>query len=365
MKDSDLKHEIVLVHDSFTQMGGAERVFKSFVEMFPNAPIYTLVSTKEITDKLGIAITGNSFLQKMYLKHPVFKHYLLLLPFAINFLKLPKAKVILTSSSLFLKAINKPKGAVQINYCHTPARFLWTDPEYIKQEVPLFVQPFLKFFLYILKNWDVWSSVNVDQFIANSFEVQTRIHNFYGRRSKVIYPFVDINFWKPTIAKGNYFLMGGRLQAHKRYEVILDAIRETNIMLKVVGDGRFVDDLKSKAGENVVFVGKVSDDELRDLYSGAKGFIFPPVEDAGIMPLEAAACGTATLGISKGGSLETIVDGSTGEFFSDYKEEEIRNILLKWDEGKYKSEVLLAHASKFSKERFEKEIMEVVEGYLK
>ena len=210
--------------------------------------------------------------------------------------------------------------------------------------------------------------------LANSVEVKNRIKEYYNREVEVVYPFVDTEFWKSDMrAKSinnslspntltlspdpGYFLIGGRLQAHKDAEQIIRLFNELHIPLHVVGAGTHEKYLRSIAKPNIVFLGRVSDEVLRDEYSGAQGFIFPQLEDFGLMPLEAASCGTTTIGLAKGGTLETVI--VTGELF-DGSMGLLQQIITSWDPGKYSQEALRANAEKFSKEKFNKRIGEIV-----
>lgn len=356
-------NKIVLVHDSLIQFGGAERVFNCLLGLFPNAPVYTLVADTKIKEKLlGDRAINTSYLQNLYSLGVPFKYLLPLIPPACGSFIFPEGSIILSSSSLFLKGIIKPKGSFHIQYIHTPPRFLWTDKGYIAEEAPLLLRPFLNIYLNRLRKWDKSVSSWVDLYISNSKEVQKRVKDFYGRESEVIFPFVDTNFWKPTLPKEDYFLMGGRLRKHKKYQEIFDAIKGTDIKIKLIGAGNLNEISGNITGDNVEFLGTVTDAELRDLYSAAKGFIYPPVEDAGIMPLEAAACGTAALAIRKAGSLESVVEGKTGEFFDSYDPIQIKEKLIHWDSSKYSSDVLVSHAKKFDKDIFEQRILNFIDN---
>ncbi|MEZ4180478.1 MAG: glycosyltransferase, partial [Candidatus Doudnabacteria bacterium] len=134
--------------------------------------------------------------------------------------------------------------------------------------------------------------------------------------------------------------------------------------LHVVGAGRYQEYLKSIAGPNIKFLGLVSDQELRDQYSGALGFIYPQVEDFGMMPLEAAACGTATIGQAKGGSLETIIPGQTGELLDQISAEKLSELINRWDQSKYQANVMRTHAEQFSRAQFEKKLNWVISKFL-
>lgn len=359
---------MILAHDSFTQLGGAEKVMDIFHEMFPDAPVFTLVLDKKLADKYSNWDIKTSWLQKIYNIYSHFQHSLPLIPWAVDSLKINSdkqltSKIILSSSSSFIKAINKPSDFVHVNYCHTPTRFLWSDADYVNQETPSLLRPFAKLFLRWMKKWDYAAAQRVDFFIANSKEVQKRIKEFYHRDSVVVYPPIDTDFFHPTIAKSNYFLLAGRLQAHKKNELIIQLFNELKLPLHVVGSGRQEGYLRGLAGPNITFYGRVGDHELRDQYSGALALVYPQIEDFGLMPLEAAACGTASIGIAKGGSLETIIPGVTGELFENYSSDKIKNLILNWNPQKYSVENLRQLAEKFSKEKFKTSIMEFLNAH--
>ncbi len=352
--------KLILAHDSFTQLGGAEKVVDAFHELFPQAPIYTLVLDKKLEQKYSGWNIKTSKLQSIYNFYPRFQRLLPFIPWAVGSLKVEDCDVVLSSSSGFIKDITKPKGAVHINYCHTPTRFLWTDFDYIKQEVPFLLRWPAKLFLWQMKMWDTQAAKKVDHFIANSQEVQARIKKYYNRDSVVIWPPVDVEFWKPTTKKQDYFLLAGRLQAHKRNDLIIEIFNELGLPLHVVGAGRQEEYLRSIAKGNIKFFGRVNDEGLRDQYSGALGFVYPQLEDAGLMPVEAAACGTATIGLAKGGTLESVMPGITGELFADYDKEKIKQIILSWHAEKYSQLNLAGHAKKFSKEKFKQQILSFI-----
>jgi len=349
---TDLK--IALVHDSFTQMGGAERVVDALHEMFPAAPVFTTVFDREFQSKYAGWDIRSSSMQFLYNLYPNFKYLLPFIPAAVFSINFSGYNIVLSSSSGFAKNIHVPKGCVHINYCHTPARFLWSDTEYVNQETPFFVRPFAKLFLKWMKLWDYRGAQRVNTFIANSEEVRQRLRRYYNRDSEVIHPFINTDFWKPVGEKQNYFLLGGRLQTHKKNELIVEIFNELGLPLHIFGTGRQEAHLKSIAKSNITFFGRILDEQLREEYSGAQGFIYPQLEDFGLMPLEAAACGTATLGFAQGGALETIKPGVTGELFESYDKEKIKTFIENWNPVKYRNEDLICHSTGFSKDIFKK-----------
>ncbi len=360
----DLK--IALAHDSFTsaQLGGAERVVDALHELFPEAPVFTLVLDKKVEEKYKNWDIRTSWLQYFYNFIPSLQYLLPFIPFAVKALNFKGYDVVISSSSGFVKNINVPKNIKHICYCHTPTRFVWVDKTYVDQETPSVLKPFVKVFLRYWKGWDFKKSQKINFFIANSKEVQKRIQTYYNRESEVVYPPVDTDFWKNTGAKQNYFLLAGRLQAHKNNEFIIQVFNDLGLHLHVVGTGRQESYLRSIAGSNIKFYGRLEDQELRDQYSGALAYIYPQTEDFGLMPLEAALCGTPTLAYGYGGALETVVPGVTGEFFKAYNKEEVKKIISSWDFNKYNPKVLKEHAENFSKENFKKGLVGILEKHI-
>lgn len=351
---------VILAHDSFTQYGGAERVFEGLHELYPDAPVVTLVVDEKFRDYTkGWKIIPSS-LQRWYLIWPHFKHFLLLLPWGTKSLSTRGYDLVISSSSLLLKGLQTDPGAIHINYCHTPVRFIWSEPNYVNQEVPWLLRGIIRSYLKYLKKWDYQAAQKVTHFIANCREVQDRIQKFYGRSSTIIHPFINTQFWHSTKPKGNYFLIAGRLVAHKDNDVVIKVFNELGWPLRVVGTGSDEQRLKRLASNNITFLGRLDDEQLRDEYSGARGFIYPQYEDFGIMPIEAAACGTATLALGKGGSLETVIPGVTGELMPELSHEVLKSYVQQWEESKYSIESMQNHVQQFSKERFQKQILNFV-----
>ena len=351
---------VALVHDSLTQSGGAERVLDALHGIFPDAPVFTLVISREMKVKYRKWTIRTSWLQHIYSVFPRFQYLFPLIPFALRTWKFREFDVVVSSSSSFAKNLSLPKTCRHVNYCHTPTRFLWLDHDYLAQELPWFfwpLTPLIKILLKVLRKWDFDSAQRVDLFIANSEEVKKRIQKFYHRDAVVVYPPVDTSFWHPTTPKDKYFLLAGRLQAHKNNAWAIQAFCELGLPLRVAGTGRQEAYLKKIAKKNVVFLGRVSDEQLRDEYSGALALVYPQLEDFGLMPIEAAACGTPSIGLAKAGSLETIVPGVTGELFQDYDANAFKDLISHWDAGKYRAPTLLSHARAFSQETFRQKIL--------
>lgn len=354
--------KISLAHESFTQIGGAERLLEAVHELYANSSVYTVAIDKKLRPRYKDWKLKTSLLQSIYTVYSHLQYLFPFIPVVLPFLKVEPSNVLLSFSSSYIKGLRKPEGALHIDYCHTPTRFIWTDNKYALQEIPALLRPVARLYFRWLRKWDLRAASKVDLFIANSREVQKRIKNIYSKDSTVIYPYADVNFWHPTKTKQNYFLIAGRLQPYKNNETIIKLFNRLGLELHVVGTGRQEKYLRSIAKPNIKFLGRVSDEALRDEYSGALAFIYPPLEDFGMMALEAAACGTATIGLGQGGILETVIPGKTGELFATASEEAIEPIIRQWNQSKYSAPDLKEHAAKFSKEIFQKKIKEFVEG---
>ena len=263
-----------------------------------------------------------------------------------------------------MKGIGVPKTTLHINYCHTPARFLWDiNKTYIAEEVPWYLKPLLPLLtvtLHIMRGWDFEASERVDYFIANSKNIQKRILDIYHRQSVVIYPFVDTDFYYQTTQKEGYVLAGGRLQKHKRIDLAIAAAEKLNIPLRIVGSGRAEKVLREAASERVVFLGKVSDTELRDAYSGASVFLQPQEEDFGMMVLESFACGTPVVAFGRGGATETVIPNKTGVLFKEQTVDSLVSAMQTASSVQFLQEDLYEQAHAFNKELFKERIEKYV-----
>jgi len=356
---------IALVHEFLTQFGGAERVLLELLAIWPDATVHVLVHKP---DGVNHAFDGyrlnTSFVDRLPMARSSHKWYLALMPLAVESFDLAGYDVVLSDSSSFAKGANA-KG-LHVCYCHTPTRFLWTEGDsYLAATgypwlVRLLARPILAF----IKSWDHMAAQKPDFIIANSRNVQDRIKKYYGRDSEVIPPPVDAEFFRPTAAKGDYFLAASRLEPYKRVDLVIEAFNQLGWPLKVAGTGTALGKLKSMAKPNVVFLGKVPDEQLRDLYSGAQAYIFPAEEDAGIMVLEAQACGTPVIVYGSGGSLETVVPGVTGKFFDHQDVPSLVQALNGFNHANYDPAAIRKHAEGYDKQIFRQKIKTFVEGKL-
>ncbi len=352
---------IAIAHDSITQLGGAERVLQALHELYPEAPVFTLVYDKKLKEHFEGWTIVASPLQYLYNFVPKLQYLLPFIPLALMFFNLKGFDLVISSSSGFIKNLKLPKGVKHFSYCHTPTRFLWLEQkEYLKHEVPAFFRPIVGIYLKWLKRWDFKHAQKVDYFWANSQNVKERIQRYYKRDSEILYPWVDLEKFYPSAPKENHYLVAGRLQAHKRVDLVIKAFNELGKELHVVGTGRDEQRLKSMAAENIMFLGRIEDQELCQEYSSAKAFIFPQEEDFGLMPLEANACATPVIAFGKGGALETVIPNKTGIFFYEQDPEAVVSAVKEFEKKTFSSEDLFEQAQRFSKENFKQRVVELL-----
>ncbi len=363
------KLKIALVHEYLVKLGGGERVLKALVDLFPKADIFTIVHNPKMVYKIlkRRKKIKSSFLQNFPGAIKKYQLYLWLMPKAVESLDFSKYDLVISGCHSYAKGIIVPEKTLHICYCHTPIRYLWLNPKEHIEKWQFFgpakkLIPF-EFIFNQLRKWDLKAAQKPNVCMANSFNVQKRIKKYYNRNSGVLYSPIDWNFWRPTKSKKSedFFLYISRLEPHKKPDLAVSAFNRTEQSLKVVGVGSLKEKLKEMAGPEIEFLGKVSDQKLRDLYSQATAVIFPQEEDFGLVPLEAAACGTPTLAFKKGGALETVIKGVTGEFFEKPTVKSLADAVKKFKPEKFDSKILRKHAKQFSIQQFQKNVKKLIE----
>jgi glycosyltransferase involved in cell wall biosynthesis len=355
--------KVALVHDHLTQDGGAERVAKAFLDIFPESPLYTLVYDKDAVDKdFETKKIYTSFLQNFPFGVSKYQWFLTLMPAATEHHRVGDYKLILSSSSIFSKGIIPGPNSTHICYCHTPPRFLWTDSHNYLTELKqnFIIKKFLPIILTKLRQWDKIAAERVDHFIANSEEVRKRIKKYYKKDSRVIYPPVDTHKFKTTTQINDYFLAGGRLVGYKRFDLLVKAFNHLNLPLKIFGDGPQLKSLKKIAKDNIEFLGKIPEQKKIELYSRCQAFLNPQLEDFGITAIEAMASGRPVIAYKAGGALETIIDGKTGVFFEEQTWEDLADKVLRFKSSDFDPSFIRQHAQNFDVEVFKQNIKKFI-----
>ena len=179
----------------------------------------------------------------------------------------------------------------------------------------------------------------------------------------MIYPPVEIEKYYPNGKEAeDFYVVFSRFVAYKRIDLAIEVCKELNRKLVVIGDGEERENLKRLAdnNKNIIFTGRISDEEVRDYLQRCKAMIFCAEEDFGIIPVEAQACGRPVIAYGKGGALETVVNGVTGVFFDRQEKESVKKAILEFENKKFKAEDILENSRKFSKEKFKNKLIEVI-----
>jgi glycosyltransferase involved in cell wall biosynthesis len=364
---------VALTHDYLNQFGGAERVLEVFSEMYPEAPIYTLFyDEKALGGRFRDKIAKTSFLDKDFIKRH-HRAFIPLMPFAARSINLSKDYDVVISNSVGFGKAMRYKNARHIFYCNALLRYAWNPETHLKDFLPRYLYPLAYLASLLMRRWDKKTALKADVIIANSEYTRERIKRFYGIETQVIYPPVDTDFFKPADnlpneiseeeKRNKYYLAVGRFIPYKKFDVIVEAFNELEFPVKIVGDGREYEKLKSMArGKNIEFTGFIHEPEkLRDLYRGAKAFLFPQAEDFGLVAAEALSCGIPVLGYDAAGAKEMIIPGINGFLFNEQSPEKLKEAVINFERCSFNPQTVAKTANKFSKREFIKNIKEVCE----
>ncbi len=354
---------VALVHDWLNQMGGAEAVLEALVEAFPDAPIYTSIYAR---DRMPVHYRGweihTTWLDAMPLIHRHHQLYLPLYPLAFDGLNLSGYDVVISNKSGFCHGVITGPSAVHLCYCLTPTRYVWAYEEYIAREgLPGPLRRLLRPLIALLRLWDRIAADRVDAFIAISREVARRIRKFYRRPSILLHPPVDVQRFQPAARPEDYFLIVSRLIPYKRIDLAIEAFNRLGLPLVIVGDGRDRRRLQRMAGPTITFLGRVSTEELAELYARCRAFVFPGAEDFGIAPVEAMAAGRPVIAFAAGGALDTVVEGVTGVFFHAPAPESLVEAVRRFEDLRFDPGVIRRHAEQFDKHVFQEKIKKIAE----
>jgi glycosyltransferase involved in cell wall biosynthesis len=280
-----------------------------------------------------------------------------LLPTIVESFDLSQFDLVVSTSSCVAKGIKPAPKAKHICYLHTPMRYIWDQRhEYLGayDKIPV-LNWFIELLVKYLQRWDVKSSERVTRFIANSEFVKERVKKYYGRDATVVHPPVEVERFRPTPqtpSKDGYLLAAGAFVPYKRFDLAIKACTKLGKKLVIAGSGPMERKLRTIADKNTQFAIAPDAKEWVNLLQKAEALIFPGVEDFGMIPIECMASGTPVIAYKRGGALDYVQPGKTGEFFDEQTDDSLVRALQKYDSSKYKRESLVDFAQNFRKDRF-------------
>jgi len=353
---------VALVHYWLLGQRGGEKVIEALCRMFPSADIFTLFYEPELVSPLirsrNVCASSLNPFRKIY------RSLLPLMPLAIESFDLRGYDLVISSESGPAKGVITSAGTRHICYCHTPMRYLWElASEYRSRGGGSITRLMYAPFANYLRLWDYASAARVDRFIANSINVKRRIWKTWRRRASVVYPPVPVKSFLHRASAG-YYLIVSEMVSYKRLDVAVRAFAASGRKLKIAGGGPEYRVLKRLAAPNIEFCGRVSDAQLRDLYSGSAALIVPCEEDFGITMVESLASGKPVIAVARGGAME-IVQNGCGLLYEDAGPDSLQQAITAFErvEDRFHPGLLMKSAERFSEARFETEFRAVLNGW--
>jgi glycosyltransferase involved in cell wall biosynthesis len=358
------------VHDWLTGMRGGERCLEVVCQLFPEAPLFTLLHVPgRVSATIEQRRIVTSFVQRLPNAASSYRHYLPLFPAAVGRFDLRGFDVVLSLSHCVAKAAPVERGTLHLSYCFSPMRYVWDlYDDYFGSRAGLATRLLMRPLAAALRRWDRQTG-GVHEFVAISQHIADRIRRVYGRSADVIYPPVDVQRFHPRAAPEDFYLVVSALVPYKRIDLAVDAATRLKRRLLVVGTGPEARGLSAMAGPTVEFLGWRDDEEVADLYARCRAVLFPAVEDYGIVPLEAAAAGRPTIALGRGGARETMIalgDGPgppTAVFFDAQTAEALAAAMVRFEThaDRFDPAALRARAERFDRPLFARQIQDWID----
>lgn len=343
---------VVLVHDYLLVMRGAERSFAAICDLWPDAPIATLLYEPQV---FGPRLAGHAVrtspLQRLGTRQSTFKALLPLMPWAAERLNVSHHDLVISSSSAFAHGVRPDPGAVHVCYCYTPFRYAWYEQEAGVAQAPRLARPLVTAALRRIRDWDRRAASRGARYVAISRISQERLARYWGVDAPIVHPPVELTRFAPGEPE-DFFLVVCELVRHKRVDLALEAARRAGVRVKVVGGGADEPRLRALYGQQAEFLGRIDDSALASLYPRAKALLMPNVEEFGIVAVEAQAAGRPVVAAAGGGALETVIDGETGVLVAPGDVDALTVVLRDADLARLDPAVAVANAQRFSVEAF-------------
>lgn len=356
-----------IVHHWLIGMRGGERVLEEMCKLYPDADIFTHVYDPErISPLIKQHKITTSFINKLPMAARHYQKYLGFMPRALEQLDLSGYELIISIESGPSKGIIPDPGALHICYCNSPMRYIWDEYHTYSNSLDPISRFVFSLVAHKMRMWDVTTASRVDAFISNSSFAAARVKRFYGRESDVVFPPVDTSRFAPSDTVSDFFLFASQLVPYKKADLAIEAFRQIDAPLIIVGDGSERAALEKSAPPNVKFLGRVSDEKLAELYAQCRALVFPGQEDFGIVPLEAMAAGRPVIAYGKGGALDTVIPNVTGLFFEEQTPASLTGAITRFRvaEKQFDTNQIVAQAAKFSQAEFRANLQAAIDRIL-
>ncbi|GGO19993.1 glycosyl transferase [Deinococcus humi] len=361
--------KVAIVHDWLSGgFAGAEKVLIEMLATRP-APIYTMVYRPEdfLGTPLEAAEVHTSAIQHWPGGVSYYRTYLPLMPYQVEQFDLTEYDTIVSSSYAVAKGVLIGADQLHVSYIHSPIRYAWDLYQQYLREANLtsgLKATLAKIVLHYIRIWDSSTANRVDVFLANSHYVARRVWRTYRRPARVLYPPVDVDRFDHTRPREEFYLTMSRFVPYKKLDLIVETFTRLGKPLVVIGNGPDFEKVKALAGPNVHLLGRQSDENVADLMSRCRAFVFAADEDFGIIPVEAQAAGAPVIAYGKGGNLETVVADRTGIFFGQQNIESLSRAIVLFEQRQhlFDASVIRQHADQFRPERFRAEFAAILEA---
>ena len=378
MPQPSAPRRVAIVHEWFDSYAGSEKVVEQLLALYPQADLFACVDFLPPAERAFLQgrRVGTTFIQRLPGARKHFRSYLPLMPLAIEQLDLSAYDLVLSSSHAISKGVITGPDQLHLSYVHSPMRYAWDMTHQYLDEAGLqrgVKSAFARLSLHYLRLWDLRTANGVDAFVANSDFIRRRIEKVYRREAQVIHPPVDIERFPlrdPAMPREDFFLTASRMVPYKRMPLIAEAFsRMPDLKLVVIGDGPELEHVRAKAGPNVQLVGYLPQAQMLGYMQRARAFVFAALEDFGITPVEAQACGTPVIAYGRGGSLETVCGedtpdrGMTGLFFDEQTVDGLIDAVRRFLAlpAPIRPEACRAHAERFSIGQFRQRMAACIE----
>ncbi len=357
---------VALIHYWLVRMRGGERVLEQVLRLFPTADIFTHVYDAEaMSEAIRARPVRTTFIGRLPGARRHYQKYLPLMPRALEELDLSGYDLVISFESGPAKGVITSPDALHVCYCHSPMRYLWDSYGEYRRSAGFASKLAMSTFFNGLRIWDVAAAARVDHFMANSSFVQRRVRKIWRRDATVVHPPAPTDRFRIADVVSDRYLWVGELTPYKRADIAVEAFTRLGLPLTVVGDGPMAATARRGAGPNVRFIERLDFDSLRRAYAECRALVFTPLEDFGIVPVEAMAAGRPVLAYGKGGALDTVVPGVTGLLFDDQSVEGLMDGVRRMEAWlpTFDPQAAVDHAGKFSETNFRANFLDALEGF--